>query len=247
MTEADLALTALIFIAALLYSSVGHAGASGYLAAMALFGLAPEAMRPAALSLNILVASIATFRYARAGQSDWRLLWPFAVTSVPAAFLAGAVSLPPHIYKPLVAVVLAVSAVQFIRTAAQARASDALTKPPHLAIALAAGAGLGLLAGLTGTGGGIFLSPLILLMGWADTRRTSGVAAAFILVNSISGLLGTTISIGALPSALPFWAVAAAVGGLIGTQLGTRHLPIPGLRLALAAVLFVAAAKLVFT
>ncbi|MFM9865035.1 MAG: TSUP family transporter, partial [Micropepsaceae bacterium] len=106
---------------------------------------------------------------------------------------------------------------------------------------------LGFLAGLTGTGGGIFLSPLILLMGWADTRRTSGVAAAFILLNSISGLLGTTISIGTLPSALPYWAIAAAVGGLIGTQLGTRHLPIPGLRLALAAVLFVAAAKLVFT
>lgn len=247
MAEADLILTVLILVAATLYSSVGHAGASGYLAAMALFGLAPESMRPAALSLNILVASIATFRYARAGQSNWQLLWPFAVTSVPAAFLAGAISVPPHIYKPLVGLVLAVSAVQFIRTAAQASVTDTLTKPPHLATALTAGAGLGFLAGLTGTGGGIFLSPLILLMGWADTRRTSGVAAAFILLNSISGLLGTTISIGTLPSALPYWAIAAAVGGLIGTQLGTRHLPIPGLRLALAAVLFVAAAKLVFT
>lgn len=247
MTEADFILTGLIFVAAVLYSSVGHAGASGYLAAMALFGLAPEAMRPAALSLNILVASIATFRYARAGQSNWQLLWPFALTSVPAAFLAGAISVPPDIYKPLVGFVLAVSAIQFIRTAAQAPTSDTLTKPPHLATALTAGAGLGLLAGLTGTGGGIFLSPLILLMGWADTRRTSGVAAAFILVNSISGLLGTTISIGALPEALPFWAAAAAAGGLIGTQLGTRHLPIPGLRYALAAVLFIAAGKLVLT
>jgi uncharacterized protein len=247
MAEADLILAVLILVAATLYSSVGHAGASGYLAAMALFGLAPEAMRPAALSLNILVASIATFRYARAGQSNWQLLWPFAITSVPAAFLAGAVSVPPHIYKPLVGIVLAVSAVQFIRTAAQAPASDVLTKPPHVATALVAGAALGLLAGLTGTGGGIFLSPLILLMGWAGTRQTSGVAAAFILVNSISGLLGTTISIGALPGALPYWAIAAAVGGLIGTQLGTRHLAIPGLRYALAAVLFIAAGKLAFT
>ncbi|NOT39203.1 MAG: sulfite exporter TauE/SafE family protein [Alphaproteobacteria bacterium] len=245
MAEADLILAVLILVAATLYSSVGHAGASGYLAAMALFGLAPEAMRPAALSLNILVASIATIRYARAGQSNWQLLWPFAVTSVPAAFIAGAISVPPDIYKPLVGAVLAVSAVQFIRTAGQAPLSDRLTKAPHLATALAAGAGLGLLAGLTGTGGGIFLSPLILFMGWADTRSTSGVVAAFILVNSISGLLGTTVSIGALPNALPFWAIAAAVGGLIGTQLGTRHLQIPGLRYALAAVLFIAAAKLI--
>jgi uncharacterized protein len=247
MTEADFILTGLIFAAAVLYSSVGHAGASGYLAAMALFGLAPEAMRPAALSLNILVASIATFRYARAGQSDWQWLWPFALASVPAAFLAGAMPVPPGVYKPLVGVVLAVSAVQFIRTAAQAPALDATTTPPHIATALVAGAAIGVLSGLTGTGGGIFLSPLILLLGWAGTRRTSGVAAAFILLNSISGLLGTTFSIGTLPSALPLWAIAAVAGGLIGTQLGTRHLPIPGLRYALAIVLFIAAAKLTLT
>jgi uncharacterized membrane protein YfcA len=119
-----------------------------------------------------------------------------------------------------------------------------MARAPHWAVALTCGAVLGLLSGLTGTGGGIFLSPLLLLMGWAETRRASGVAAGFILANSIAGLAGTTITYGALPTALPVWAVAAVLGGLIGTQLGTRALPVPGLRTALAAVLVIAAAKM---
>ena len=244
MTEVDLVLAILIFAAATLYSSVGHAGASGYLAAMALFGLSPEVMRPTALSLNILVALLATYRYSRAGQNDWRLLWPFAVASVPAAFLGGAVSVPPIFYKPLIGAVLAISAVQFLRTAQSPRNGE-VSDPPHVAVALVSGAGIGLLSGLTGTGGGIFLSPLILFMRWADTRRASGVAAVFILLNSVSGLLGTSVSIGTLPSALPLWMGAALAGGLVGTQLGTRYLPIPGLRYALAAVLFIAAFKMI--
>jgi hypothetical protein len=244
MTSDDVALALLIFAAAALYSSVGHAGASGYLAAMALFGLAPETMRPSALALNIVVAAIATYRYTRAGQNDWRILLPFAITSVPAAFIGGTLHIPPEIYRPLVGAVLLASAVQFVRTAAQAPQEDASARPPPLAAALPAGAALGLLAGLSGTGGGIFLSPLILLMHWAPTRRTSGIAASFILVNSAAGLAGTTFSIGALPEALPYGALAAVAGGLIGTQMGTRVLPIPGLRLALAAVLVIAAWKM---
>ena len=247
MSEPELILTGLIFLAAALYSSVGHAGASGYLAAMALFGLAPEVMRPTALALNILVASLAVYRYTRAGQNDWRLLAPFAVASVPAAFLGGLIHVPSEIYRPLVGVILAISAVQFVRTARTAVAADRATSPPLPAVALASGAGLGLLAGLTGTGGGIFLSPLLLFMHWAETRKASGVAASFILVNSIAGLSGTAFTLGALPGALPVWAAAALLGGLIGTQLGTRLLPIPGLRLVLAAVLMVASAKMLLT
>ncbi len=243
----DTLLTALIFAAAVLYSSVGHAGASGYLASMALFGLAPEVMRPAALTLNILVASLAVYRYTRAGQNNLRLLLPFIVTSVPAAFLGGLLIVPPYVYRPLVGAVLLVAAIQFIRTARAAAESDSVTKPPNIPIALGTGAGLGLLAGVTGTGGGIFLSPLLLFMRWSDTRRTSGIAATFILVNSIAGLAGTSFSVQALPSALPLWGLAALAGGLLGTWLGTKLLPIPGLRYVLAAVLIVASAKMLLT
>lgn len=247
MQSEELILAGLILVAAALYSSVGHAGASGYLAAMALFGLAPEVMRPTALALNILVASLAVYRYTRAGQNDWWLLLPFAVASVPAAFIGGLTHIPPSLYRPLVGAVLILSAFHLIRTARQSEAKDIKARRPPLPAALASGAGLGLLSGLTGTGGGIFLSPLLLLMGWARTRPASGVAAAFILVNSIAGLAGTKFSIGSLPSALPLWAVAALVGALIGTQLGTRTLPVPGVRYALALVLVVAGGKMIVT
>ena len=184
------ALTVLIFIAATLYSSVGHAGASGYLAAMALFGIAPETMRPAALALNVLVASLATFRFTRAGQNDLKLLLPFVIASIPAAFIGGMIHIPPAFYKPLIGIILLLSAFQLLRTARTSKQKDRKMQRPPLAASLATGAGLGLLAGLSGTGGGIFLSPLLLFMGWAPTRNVSGIAARFIVVNSIAGLLG---------------------------------------------------------
>lgn len=241
----ELLLTALMFVAALLYSSVGHAGASGYLAAMALFGLAPEVMRPTALALNILVASLATYRYTRAGQNDIRLLIPFAVASIPAAFIGGLIYVPHGIYKPLIGIVLLFSALHLARTARKAPTADRAVKRPKLAAALATGAGLGLLAGLSGTGGGIFLSPLLLFMHWAPTRSVSGVASAFILLNSIAGLAGTTFQVGSLPEALPLWAAAVLAGGLIGTHLGTKRLSIPGIRYLLALVLIMAGGKMI--
>ena len=244
MSPDELALTALIFIAATLYSSVGHAGASGYLAAMALFGIAPETMRPAALALNVLVASLATYRYTRAGLNDIKLLMPFVVASIPAAFIGGMIHVPAAFYKPLIGVVLLLSAFQLLRTAKKSKQKDRQVQRPPLAASLATGAGLGLLAGLSGTGGGIFLSPLLLFMGWAPTRNVSGIAASFILVNSISGLLGNMSSLQALPSALPVWAGAVLLGGLIGTQLGTRTLTIPGIRIMLALVLVIAGGKM---
>lgn len=247
MSEADLIVALLILLAAGLYSSVGHAGASGYLAVMALFGLAPEVMRPSALALNILVAMLGVWRYTRAGQNDLRLLAPFAIASIPAAFIGGMIHVPPSLYRPLVGAVLLISAVQFVRTARRAEQDDKLVSRPNVPVAVAAGGALGLLAGLTGTGGGIFLSPLLLFMGWAPTRQVSGIAATFILVNSAAGLAGTSFSIGALPAALPLWAAAALAGGLIGTRLGTRTLPVPGLRYALAMVLVIAGGKMVLS
>jgi uncharacterized protein len=240
-------LAALIFLAAALYSSVGHAGASGYLAAMAIVGLAPETMRPTALALNILVATIATARYARAGQFDWRTLWPFALASVPAAFLGGILHLPTTLYRPLVGVILLLAALELVRSARRsaAREVDAPQLDVPVVSALLIGAGIGLLSGLTGTGGGIFLSPVLLFLGWARTRKTAGVSAAFILLNSIAALAGTTFALSALPPAIPLWLLAATVGALLGTQLGTRLLPIPALRYALSMVLVIAGAKLI--
>ena len=153
--------------------------------------------------------------------------------------------MPPWLYRPLVGAVLLFSAFHFVRTARRSEAADAKVRRPPVPLALGAGAVLGLLAGLTGTGGGIFLSPLLLIMGWAATRSASGVAAAFILVNSIAGLAGTSFSIGELPEALPLWGGAALLGGLIGTQLGTRTLPVPGIRYMLALVLVIAGGKMI--
>lgn len=235
-------LAAAFFIAALLYSSVGHAGASGYLAAMAFLGMATPMMRPTALVLNLLVASIATWRFRRAGLFSWSLFWPFAVTSVPFAFLGGAVTLPGHWYRTLVGLVLWTAAVRL-----WLNLQRATTQPPPLIAALVCGAAIGFLAGLTGTGGGIFLSPLLLFMGWAGTRESGGVSAAFILVNSAAGLAANPASLGHLPEQLPIWAGAAIAGGLIGSELGSRRIGTPAFRRLLGAVLLVAGAKLIFS
>lgn len=243
----DMLFGCLILIAAILYSSVGHAGASGYLAVMALFGLAPETMKPTALALNIVVAALATYRYTRAGQSDGKLLLPFIVTSIPAAFIGGLIHLPAIYYRPLVGGILLLSALQFFITATRARVEDDHIHTPSFIVALFAGACLGLLAGLTGTGGGIFLSPLLLLNHWAPTRRASGIAAGFILVNSIAGLAGTRFSVESLPSALPFWMIAALLGGWIGTWLGTKQLSVPAIRRMLGIVLLIAGGKMLLS
>jgi uncharacterized membrane protein YfcA len=241
-------LAALIFAAAILYSSVGHAGASGYLAAMALVGVAPDVMKPTALALNILVASIATARYYRAGYFHWSALWPFAIGSIPLSFVGGAITLPGYLYKPAVGIVLLYAAYRLFRsTLGGAReAADKGIDVPTLP-AVAWGSGIGLLSGLTGTGGGIFLSPLLLFTGWAGTRPTSGTSAAFILVNSAAGLAGSYASVQNLPDALPVWAVAAGVGGIIGSELGSRKLQSESIRRALAAVLVIAGLKLMLT
>ncbi|MBA3688305.1 MAG: sulfite exporter TauE/SafE family protein [Chloroflexi bacterium] len=242
--DPTLILALLFLVAALLYGSVGHAGASAYLASMVLVGVAPAEMKPTALVLNILVASIVTLRFARAGYVQPRALLPFLVGSIPAAFVGGGLTLPTTIYRPLVGAVLLVAAARFGWTASDAGA-DFPPRAPWPAAVLA-GAGIGLLAGLTGTGGGIFLTPLLLAAGWAGTRFAAGTSAAFILANSISGLAGNLASVGSLPSAIPLWLGAVAIGGALGSQLGSRRMPAPWIRRALAAVLLVAGLKLIF-
>ena len=238
-----LVIAILFFAGAALYASVGHAGASAYLAVMGLYSFAPSVMKPTALALNILVAAVATFKFYRAGLFSWRLFWPFAVASIPAAFIGGATTLPTRSYKIVVGVVLLYAAVWMFRSSL--KPLQAVAHPPPLWAAIAAGLAIGFLSGLTGVGGGIFLSPLLLYMAWADTRATSGVAAPFILVNSIAGLLGHFSSVAQLPPNIPVWGAAAVLGGWIGATYGSRHAPPPVLRQLLSLVLIVAGVKLI--
>lgn len=236
----------LIFVAALLFSSVGHGGASAYLAAFALVSMAPESMRPAALCLNVLVASIALYKFYKVRAFDWHLFWPIALTSIPSAFVGGQITLPNHAYKSIVGLCLIYAAwtIFFYR----AKITDDVTvKPVAKPALLGLGAGLGLLSGLTGVGGGIFLSPILLFFAWAKTRVISGVAAAFILVNSISGLLGVFTKSPALPAGLAYWAAAAILGGWIGAEFGSRRLANPTIRKLLAVVLVFAGGKMLFS
>jgi uncharacterized membrane protein YfcA len=246
MSETELLLAALFFLVATLYSSVGHAGASGYIAAMALLGFAPEQMRPTALALNLLVGGIGLFRFWRDGHVRWRSVLPFVLTSAPAAFFAARIKLPRESYELLLGGILLIAAIGVYRSARSVVHSDAKLSPHPVPWfpALIVGGGIGVLSGLTGTGGAIFLTPLLLFARWARTRDASGISVAFVWINSALALAGLWTSVGSLPSALPLWMLVVALGALLGTQFGLRYLPLSGLRYALSAVLLIASGKL---
>lgn len=230
-----------VFIVAVMYSSVGHGGASGYLAVMAFFAVAPEVIRPTALVLNLFVASIGTFQFWRAGYFRWRIFWPFALASIPFAFLGGMIYLPTHIYKVVLGAVLVVAA---FRLAIKLSNDDTVKDPPVFAC-LAIGAVIGLLSGMVGVGGGIFLTPILLLMHWAETRVAAAVSVLFILVNSIAGLAGNYKQVSVLSPDVWIWIAAAVVGGLIGSTLGSKKFDSMTMRRVLAAVLLFAGVKLI--
>lgn len=239
------ALAAGMLVAAFGYASVGHGGASAYLAAMALAGIAPPEMRPVALLLNILVSSLATWKFWRAGHFRWRLFWPFAAVSIPLAYVGGAITLPGQAYKVLVGLVLLYAAWQLWHSVRAGDEMRELREPP-LGWAMLIGAAMGLLAGLTGVGGGIFLSPLLLMLGWAGTKQTSAVAAPFILVNSIAGLAAIVLAKSApLPSYVWILAPAVIIGGWLGAEYGSRRFANPAVRRVLAVVLALAGAKMI--
>ena len=187
-------------LGAALFTSVGHGGASAYIALMALFGLAPGVIRPTALALNVLVTSFSSLRYYQAGLFSWRTLWPVLLGAIPMAFIGGGIQLPGNFYKPLVGVVLLVAAARLLMP--QELKSTLTPKDIPVGWGIVCGIAIGFLAGLTGTGGGIFLSPILLFMGWSETRTASGVTSVFILCNSLAGLAGNYASLGALPSQL---------------------------------------------
>ena len=232
-----------IALIAFLYSSVGHAGASGYIATMTLFGLVTTVIRPTALVLNILVATIGSFQFWRAGHFSWKLFWPFALLSIPAAYFGGYLQPSTSFLRILIGVVLLFSATRlFFR-----KSDPDQTAPPSKPIAIGVGAGLGLLSGLTGTGGGIFLTPLLLFSHWATIRGAAAISALFILVNSIAGLVGFVSSGRPVPNFVWILAVAAVIAGTLGSFLGSRRFPVRTISMILATVLVLAGCKLIFT
>jgi uncharacterized protein len=232
-----------MFLGAALYTSVGHAGASAYIAAMALFGVPAATMRPTALVLNILVASFGSIRFLKAGLFRWRGCWPFIVGAVPFAFLGGYLQLPGNIHKTIIGIVLLIAAARLLWPKPLGVLSE--WNDPPILIAIPAGAAIGFLSGLTGTGGGIFLTPLLLFMAWSETKTASGISVAFILANSIAGLLGNYASLKSLPAELPLYMVAVMAGAVIGTQIGIHKYAKEHLLKALGVVLVIAGAKLI--
>ena len=241
--EIELLLALSMFLGAVLYTSVGHAGASAYIAMMALFGVPAATMRPTALVLNIIVAGYASSHYIKAGLFRFRTLWPFLLGALPMAILGGYIQIPGQFYRPVMGVVLLIAALRLLWV--KNPKSNTEWKDPPIWLAIPAGAAIGFLSGLTGTGGGIFLSPLILFLAWSETRTASGVAAVFILCNSTAGLLGNLASVRALPAELPLYAVAVLLGAVVGTSIGVGKLPQNGVIRALGVVLIIAGFKLI--
>jgi len=236
----NLVIAACLLLGAVLYTSVGHAGSSAYIAVMTLFNLQASVIKPTALTLNIAVSAYASWRYIRNKFFDKKLFFVLSAGAIPAAFIGGHINLPSEVYKPIVGVLLILSGLRFFFLAA---AQDKKIKPVNYLLAIVMGSSIGFLAGITGTGGGIFLSPLIIWLGWNYVKQASGTVAAFIFVNSVAGLLGNYKSTSSLPETLPLFLGAVIIGALIGTRLGISRFSSVGVKRALGLVLIIAGLK----
>lgn len=244
MTASLILFYVLLLIIAFLYASVGHGGASGYLALMAFFSFTPETMRPTALLLNIFVSFIAFIQYYRSGYFKWSLFWPFAITSIPAAFLGGLITVDAGLYKKILAVLLLFSVIKLLGFNTKNKGS---LKEPNTFIALLIGAAIGLFSGMIGIGGGIILSPLILLLHWADMKKTAAVSALFIFVNSLAGLAGLFTKGFEYKNEMGVMILIAFIGGIAGSYFGAKKFESTLLNKLLAIVLIIAVVKLVIT
>ncbi len=237
-------LSAFVFLSALLYSSVGHGGASAYLATLALFPYPKEPAIATALILNILVSALSMIVYARSKHFRWNLTWPFLLTSVPAAYCGGRLHISSGVYSFLLALALLLAAWRlWVESAAWDKPLNADRVPFYAALPL--GAAIGLTSGLIGIGGGVFLSPIILFLGLAGAKETAATSACFILINSVSGLAARwPVSLDLVPVGMWSLIVAALAGGLIGSKAGSQHWSSMTLRKVLGVVLGMAGLKL---
>ena len=235
-------LTALFLLMAVLYSAVGQAGGSGYLAAMALVGVAPERFRVIALTLNVVVSSIGLMKFTRAGHFNGRLLFPFLITSVPLAFVGGYLVLPAQVFRIVVGVALLWAALLLVWK--PPLPDEALRGHPPLWASMSVGGGIGLLSGLIGIGGGVFLAPFLILLGWASAKTTACLSSAFILANSLAALAGVATHITGVPVFLPVWMLVVALGGWLGSDLGAKRLRPRTMHWILAVILVVAGARI---
>lgn len=242
--DTSLAFLLCLFLVGFVYASVGHGGASGYLATMALFGVAPALLKPSALLLNLFVSTVSFIQFYRAGHFRWDKFWPFAVASIPLAFVGAKIPLSDSLYRQLLAVCLLLVVVRLLWTV---RGREEEPQPIPLGAGLLSGGIIGLLSGMIGIGGGIILSPLMLLFRWARLKEVAATSALFIFVNSLSGLFGL-ISKGYTPEpSLYSWIAAAFAGGLLGGYFGSHRFNVPTLRYLLALGVSVACVKLIFT
>ncbi len=242
--ELSIVFFTLLFILAFLYASVGHGGASGYLALMAIFSMAPEVMRPTALVLNLFVSLTAFIQFYRAKHFDWKIFLPLAIASVPMAFVGGMIDIDPVIYKRILGFLLVIPILRFLffPNTEVSRAST-----PNIAVALLMGGSIGLLSGLIGIGGGILLSPLLLFLRWTDQKQTAAISALFIFVNSLSGLGGQWSKGIVFTADMGAYTIVAFMGGLLGAYLGALKFNQRVLKILLAVVLLIASYKLIWT
>jgi uncharacterized membrane protein YfcA len=242
--ELQIVFILLLFVVAFLYASVGHGGASGYLALMALFGMAPEFMKPTALLLNLFVSLSAFILFYRGGHFKWKLFLPFALASIPMSFVGGVISLDADIYKKLLGVLLLIPVIRMLFFP---NTDESELKEGNIGLSIFIGATIGFLSGLIGIGGGIILSPVLLMMRWTNQKQTAAISALFIFVNSLSGLAGQLSTGLVLQSSMVSYVAVAFCGGTIGGWLGAGKFNQQILKYLLAIVLFVAALKLLLT
>jgi uncharacterized protein len=242
--DLQILLIILMAVMAFLYASVGHGGASGYLALMAIFAIQPSLMKSSALILNLFVSITSFIQFYRGGYFRWKLFYPFALASIPMSFVGATLPITDSFYKKLLAIALIIAIVRMFFKPSETKLERQI---PSFYLSLFIGGSIGLLSGMLGIGGGIILSPVILLLNWANLKETAAVSALFIFVNSISGLIGL-LTKGFQPNPQIYsWLIAAFIGGLAGAYFGSRKFNFPTLRYILAAVLLIACFKLVIT
>lgn len=233
-----------LLVIGFLYSSVGHGGASGYIAVLSLFGVMPAAYKPLILVINIIVASLAFIQFYRAGYFKWSLCWPFLITSVPLAFLGANVPVEDQFYNFLLGLALILPIIRLIGIFPSTKSGN---RPLPLIWALVLGAVIGFLSGMLNIGGGIFLSPVLILFAWANSKEAAASSALFIVINSLAGLLGSLDKPILLNETSYSWLIAIVVGGLIGSYVGSHRFQYKTVQYVLAAVLTVACVKLIFS